>query len=209
MTPTVKAVEIEGASVYGMPQYEYTLEGAEGRLQFCSVATEVSFQQTAAVEAQLQSLAAAVKVRRRKLEDFGNALAAVAWLMPQIKGGKNQKSTDEVKIAWKEGGSDYYALFAKINAIYGLDINIGVKPKWESGKPPPSDPPTEFVMTRGELQKGQAKLEDAVERDNNGMQQEMTTLDGFVAKRDKSFAVAEKVVKKYNSAADNTIRAME
>ena len=202
MTPTVRSEKIEGVSVYGLPQYEYTLEGAEGRLQFCSVATEASFQQTAAVETQISAVAAAMNARRRKLDDYGKALSAMAGLIPNIKQGKNPKSTDEVWVEWGKGGREYYDSFLKLRAIYGLgkdDFDFRVEEK---------DSVTYFVMFRSDLQKGQAKLEDALDRDNNSMQEEMTTLDGYVAKRDKSFSVAEKVVKKYHSAADNTIKAM-
>lgn len=211
MTPTVKAEKIEGLSVYGLPQYEYTLEGTAGRFQFCSVVTEASFKQAVAVEDQILSVAAVLKARRRKLEDFGKALSIFAKLIPHLN-VKEQKSTDTVKVDWEKGGKtdgkDYYDFFGRLNAIYGLEIKFEKGPEQKEGKPPP--PPEEwyFSISREALQKGQAQLEDAVDRDDNGMQQEMTTLDGYVAKRDKSFATAEKVVKKYNSAADNTIKAM-
>lgn len=207
MTLTVKAEKIEGVSVYGLPQYEYALEGTKDRLQFCSVTMEASFQQTAAVEAQIMSIASAVKARRRKLEDYGKALSAIAWFIPNIAQKKSQKSDDLLQVGWGSGGKDYYAFFAKINAIYGLGIEVGVSPPLKEGEPPPKNP-NFFTMTRGAIQKGQAKLEDAVDRENSNMQQEMTTLDGFVSKRDKSFAVAAKVVKKYDNAAESTIKAM-
>ena len=211
MTPTVKAEKIEGLSVYGLPQYEYTLEGTAGRFQFCSVVTEASFKQAVAVEDQILSVAAALKARRRKLEDFGKALSIFAKLIPHLN-VKEQKSTDTVKVDWenegKTDGKDYYDFFGKLKAIYGLEIEFKKGPDPEEGKPPPPQKEWYFSISREALQKGQAQLEDAVDRDDNGMQQEMTTLDGYVAKRDKSFATAEKVVKKYNSAADNTIKAM-
>lgn len=210
MTPTVAAKKVEGLAVYGLPQYEYTLEGTTGNLQFCSVVAETMFRQTVAVEAQTRSIAAALKARRRKLDDYGKALAIFADFLPRIK---EKKSDSEICIEWDKGGSGYNDFFQKLHDVYGLEIAFSRRERWVpiEPQPPPPAPPVKyvdcFVMTRAALQKGQAKLEDAVDRENNGMQQEMSSLDGFVSKRDKSFATAGKVVSKYNNAADNTIKA--
>lgn len=168
-------------TVYGQTQVDYTVDGARG-CDFGRAVAFASLSQAVAIEKETTAFAAAVQLRTRKIEELGKVLAGMAKavdLLPK----KDQKSDDKVDF-----GAGYSAIAAK------YDISIPVD---GSGK-----------VTRAALQRGQAEVQYAIDTEDNNLQQDSVSLQGYISKRDNSFTTAAKLVRKFDGSATSIVRNM-
>ena len=79
MANLIDTVEIAGAAVYGVRQVTYTVDGAVGK-DYGAALTAAAFKESTAIEDTMNSYAAVVRQRTRKLEDPGTVLAGLIGL---------------------------------------------------------------------------------------------------------------------------------
>ena len=66
--------QIPGASVYGVEQHSYTVDGVAGK-DYAAAISAASFKEAVAIEQALSAYSEVVRQRIRKLEDLGTAMA--------------------------------------------------------------------------------------------------------------------------------------
>lgn len=207
MVPTVKPHEI-GLTVYGIRQVDYALDGESGLLSFEQVVANSSFQQAAVIDRQTQTVASALKLRQHKTDDLGRALALLDGILCSYT-AKNPTSDDKSNY-WlpNEQKAAVTALLDRVGK-YGNTITNSMVDEIKKGHTTEKRP-GQFcvVITRGTAMRAQTAVEQMIDTENNNIQQEMNTLQGFVSKRDKAYQNASKVIRKYDGTADNILKAM-
>lgn len=202
----IKAEEIPGITVYGLPQLDYTFDGKTHQ-DFDSVISGVSMHQATIIEQQTESVSAAIRLRQRAASDLGEALAKLSGLLCRYKGDppKSSDLPDPDLKKDSDEGRELEALQKKLKT-YGYDLVAEVK----SAEDPccGDSHPERYAITRGTCMKAQSRVQELVDLENNNIQQDMNTLRSFVSKRDKAYNNCEKVVKKYEDTAVTIIKAM-
>ena len=80
----VESVPIEGLSVYGVQQKNYTVEGVAG-CDYVKAASIAMFQEANAIEAETSAYAAVLEARQKKLDELGWALAVIVKANASMK----------------------------------------------------------------------------------------------------------------------------
>ena len=207
MVLTVKAHEID-LTVYGIRQVDYVRDGVSGYQQFDQVVADSAFLQAAAIDEQTAMVAKALKLRRLKSEDLGKALALLDGILCSYDAG-NPKSSDLSKYVLPNDQVDAAKALLDRMSKYGLTVEYDVKTDIGTGCKSHKVDGSMFVqIKRGTAMHAQAEIEQMIDAENNNIQQEMSTLQGFVQKRDSAFNNASKVVQKFNGTADSNLRAL-
>lgn len=181
MNQTIVPTEIPGGAVYGVKQYDYTVDGARGK-DYAVALASAAFKESVAIEQFASSFAEVVRQRERKVSDLGEILACLAQAVARLP-VKDQSQNDAVSInnaAWVNGTALGYGITLVFN--YNTD-----------------------QMTRGNLQRGQNDVQYALDVENNNLQQDSVTLQGLVSKRDNAFSTASKIISKCQKADKSTI----
>ncbi len=182
----ITAQEISGASVYGIPQMSYTVGGQSGKDYGAAVAV-ATLVQANAFEMECNALAAMTRVRMRKLDDLGEALAIISRVMANMKVKKPQS---------KDTVTDSDLPRAKsLMAKYGLELKLQTD---KNG----NDLPT---IRRDNASYAQNDVQYAMDREDNDLQQDLVTVQGTFSKRDNAFSTASKLIGKVNNAAQSII----
>lgn len=181
MDKLISAEAITGNSVYGVGQVQYTV-GRESGKNFIDAVTLAAFRQAVAIEDEATAYSHVVRARQTKIDELSEALSYIAKAVGSLD-NKGAKSTDKVTV-------DNASWVKTIAARYEVSLS------WESNG---------SQMTRGNLQKAQANVQYAIEREDNDIQQDIVTLQSYITKRDNAYSNASKIVKKANQAADSTI----
>lgn len=210
MQPAIKPQDA-GISVYGVRQFTYSANGEDG-LDFGSVVAEASLQQATAVEAQTNASVSALRLRQKKAEDLGKTLALVDKMLANFR-VKGATSTDKCTIVVTPGEKEEMENARDALKKYGLDIQLTTseETKQSCDGCKSKDEKTgnwNLECDRGSVMRGQARIQEMMDTENNDIQQDMVSVQGLVSKRDKSFENATAVVKKFNGTADNIIKAM-
>lgn len=180
----VETVSYPEACAYGLPNVDYTVDGTAG----CGFADAVAFgslRQSYSVEAAALAVSEVIKVRQRKCSEIGDALATLGEAMASIEDTSDPDSESKISI-------DKLAQAKTLLDKYGIDL-----PLTEKGQ---------ISYATGYRKQNEVQL--ALDRENNDLQQNMTTLQGLVNKRDNVFNTSSKVVKKVNKTMISTIRAI-
>ena len=177
----IVAKEIAGASVYGVRQMEYTVDGLAHQ-DFASALTAAAFRQSVAIENSAAAYAVVVQQRQRKVDDLGYALSILAKAIATMS-VKNQESTD------KSESDDELKTASAMVAAYGVSMSLTDGNK----------------ITRGNALKSQNDIQYALDTENNSLQQDMVSLQSLMSKRDNAFSTASSVVKKSLNASGGTI----
>lgn len=179
----ITATEVAGASVYGVKQYDYTVDGVAHQ-DYAAALTVAAFRESVAIEESAGAVSQVVRERQRKLEDLGYALAVINKAVASMK-VKNQERGDK-------SASDTELSKAKNTlAKYGLYLNV-----------------SNNQITRETGIKAQSDIQYAVDTEDNNLQQDIVTLQSLMTKRDNAFSTASKVVKKSLDASAATIGNM-
>lgn len=183
---TIETTDIAGLRVYGQQQVDYTLEGEMHR-DFAAAVAYASIQRAVAIESMTGAVAEAVRMRERKLTDIGTALANVAEAISKFT--SKSKTTDTVSTSG-------LAEAKRILMQYGLSKAAGYI----------SNNGSEGKVQNGDVSKLQTDVQYAADREDNQLQQDLVALQGYFSKRDQSYSLAAKLVKKVNASLTSGIR---
>ena len=179
--PLIETNVIPGASVYGVPQASYTVDGVAGK-DYSAALAKAAFKQSTAIEAAASASSAVVKARARKVEELGQVMAELSKAYAKLR-VKNAEPGDSATVdngAWVNGTA----------LKYGITLVF---------KENTAD------MTRANLMKGQNEIQYAMDVENNNLQQDMVSLQGLISKRDNAFSAASRIVRKADDAASSVI----
>ena len=183
----VESVPIEGLSVYGVRQRNYTVDGVKG-CDYVKAASVAMFQEANAIEAETSAYAAVLEARQKKLDELGWALSVIVKAVASMK-TKKQKSTD------LSAADDNLKKASQILDKYRRESNSDLKlPVNGDNK-----------VQRGDATSAQSALQYEIDYETNDMQQDMVTMQSLVSKRDNAFSTAASLVQKINSTASTLI----
>ena len=92
MANMIEPNRIPGASVYGVEQYSYTVNGVAGK-DYAAALSAASFKEAVAIEQALSAYSEVVRQRMRKLDDLGTVMAILNTAYATLK-TKEQESGD-------------------------------------------------------------------------------------------------------------------
>jgi len=162
-----------GLTVLGTVQNAYAVNGVHGQ-DYGAAVSKAALCRTAALEETMQSFTTLARTRQKKLDDLGNALAALNAAFAQ-KGDKG--TSDKLPV-------DSSA--ATTLRRYGFTASS--------------------QMTFPEIMKLQQNVQFALDQEDNELQQDMTSLQSYVSKRDDAMQLANKLLTKVNSTRQKGIQ---
>ncbi len=177
----ITAREIPEFSVYGVPQVSYTVAG-KGNQDYAVAVALATLVQANAFEKECSALSAMVRVRMRKLDELGEALATISRAlkkMPVKKTSSSNTATD-----------DELPRAQELMAKYGLTLKLE-----SDGK----------SIRRDNALYSENDVRYAIDREDNDLQQNLVTVQGTFNKRDNAFSTASRLVSKVNNAAQSII----
>ncbi len=199
----ITAQEISGASVYGIPQVSYTVDGVSGQ-DYATAVAQASLKQAAAFEQECSALTSMVKLRMKKTSDLGETLAHVVQmkaLLPTDDMDPDDKLyQDELKeplIRYIKNTLDAYS-FEK--SFYKTDDNEEGYFQYDDEDGP--------YMTRDDINYLENDVKYEIDRENNDLQQDLLTVQSMFSKRDNAFSTAKQLVQKILNAAQTMIGNM-
>ena len=188
MANMIEPNRIPGASVYGVEQYSYTVNGVVGK-DYAAALSAASFKEAVAIEQALSAYSEVVRQRMRKLDDLGTAMAILNEAYATLK-TKDHESTDTT------ANMVSLATARDKAALYGVTINM-------------TDATIAGIRfcytTRRDLMNAQNAVQYAIDKEDNELKQDTVSLNSYVSKRDNSFSTASKLVKKALDASGSTI----
>ena len=189
MSSLIATEEIPGGAVYGVRQMSYTVEGVAGK-DYGAALAAAAFKESTAIEDTMNSYAAIVRQRTRKLEDLGTVMAGLNAGMATLKTKETESSdrTDKMSIL-----AEAHSLAAK----YGITVTCVA---YEF-----SDGVYKAQMRRDDLYRAQNQVQYEMDKEDNDLKQDMVALNSLMSKRDNAFSAAARLIKKANDAASNTI----
>ena len=179
--------KIDGADVYGVEQYSYTVDGVENR-DYTAALAAAAFKQAAAVEADLNALNIMVRARQTKLSDLNAALTTVVTALATVKTDGDQGASEK--------SSEINALRdARDTArLYGITIHLVGD--------------NDNQITYGDGQTALAELKHSADLESNSMQQDVVTLQNLISKRDSTYQTLISLVKRSLNASTTTIKGL-
>ena len=177
MSNLIVATEIAGASVYGVRQMQYTVNGVSNQ-DFATALTAAAFKQSVAIEDAAGSFVSVVRKRQQKVNDLGDVLAVLAKAVASMK-PKDGQSSD------KSDADNALITAAEKADLYGIGI-----PLTDGNK-----------ITRGNALTAQNDIQYALDVEDNNLQQDTVSLQSLLTKRDNAFSNAAKIVKKSLNAS--------
>ena len=190
MANMIEQNPIAGASVYGVEQYSYTVNGVAGK-DYAAALSAASFKEAVAIEKALSAYSEVVRQRMRKLDDLGTAMAILNEAYATLK-TKEQESGDTT------ANMVSLATARDKAALYGVTINITDYTIQDLGI-------RMCYTTRRNLMNAQNAVQYAIDKEDNELKQDTVSLNSYVSKRDNSFSTASKLVRKALDAAGSTI----
>jgi hypothetical protein len=190
MANMIEQNPIAGASVYGVEQYSYTVNGVAGK-DYAAALSAASFKEAVAIEQALSAYSEVVRQRMRKLDDLGTAMAILNEAYATLK-TKDHESGDTT--------SNMVSLATARDkaALYGVTINMTDYTIQDLGI-------RMCYTTRRNLMNAQNAVQYAIDKEDNELKQDTVSLNSYVSKRDNSFSTASKLVRKALDAAGSTI----
>lgn len=188
MANMIEQNPIAGASVYGVEQYSYTVNGVAGK-DYAAALSAASFKEAVAIEQALSAYSEVVRQRMRKLDDLGTVMAILNEAYATLK-TKEQESGDTT------ANMVSLATARDKAALYGVTINM-------------TDATIAGIRfcytTRRNLMNAQNAVQYAIDKEDNELKQDTVSLNSYVSKRDNSFSTASKLVRKALDASGSTI----
>lgn len=180
------ANELPDAAVYGVKQYDYTVDGIPGQ-DYIAALTVASFREAVAIEDATGAYADVVRVRNRKVEDLGFVLSAISQAISTMDPKSNNTDKKSDKLSSLYDARD-------VAAKYGITISLAEI----SGN-------TASITYRNATT-AQNDVEYAMDTEDNNLQQDMVSLQSFISKRDNAYSTASKIVKKAANNVTSTLR---
>lgn len=183
----IETRKIEGASVYGVEQVSYVVDGVAGR-DYSAALAAVGLRQAAAIEANLSAIAAAVRMRQAKLTALNGVLTTLVYAMGTLPNGDEIDRTDK--------SAEIDALRDAMETAH--DYGIAISLVGDNGN----------QIQRDEGQTAQANVKHALDMEGNSLQQDMVTLQNLVSKRDSSYQTVASIVKRSLNAGATAVRGL-
>ena len=162
-----------GLTVLGTVQNAYAVNGVHGQ-DYGAAVSKAALCRTAALEETMQSFSTLLRTRQKKLDDLGNALAALNEAFAQ-KGDKG--TSDKLPV-----NSSAVTTLRR----YGFTAST--------------------QMTFPDIMKLQQNVRFELDQEDNELQQDMTSLQSYVSKRDDAMEMANKLLTKVNSTRQKGIQ---
>ena len=195
MANLIQANVIPGASVYGVPQVSYTVEGEAGK-DYAAALTAAAFRESTAIEVAASSFMTVVRQRQAKVTELGDVLSTIATAMGSLK-TKNIGKDDPSATSWQMD-----VAFERAKTIcekYGVTLNVREKEV---------DDVLRYYMTRGDLMRSQDDIQYALDVEDNNLQQDMVSLQSYFSRRDQALSLAASLVQKVNNTMSSGIQAI-
>lgn len=158
-----------GIEVYGQEQYDYIVNGVEHRL-FSESVKHAALDRATSVEAGVTAYQSLIRRRLEKLEDLGKAFATVSEAAALL--AKAKSSSDTVNL---DGLTTAGAILDK----YGVTKYF-----------------SDSSISKENVSRQSQEIRHALDMEDNNIQQDMTSIQGFLNKRDKAFQLAGKLTSK-------------
>ena len=177
----VETCKIPGCSVYGVQQVQYRVNGSE-KCDYAYTLAAISLTRATSIEGEVGAITYLLRLRMKKVEDLGNAMAAIEKALVATDGEK-AKITDKI-------GSYYSNIEGAINTLIACGVEI-------------STSICNSDMTRGDLQKIETRAKYVLDREQNEVQQDSLSVQNMISKRDSAFSNASSLMKKvYDDMTD-------
>lgn len=183
----VKAVPIEGLSIYGIQQKDYTVEGLP-HCDYVKAASTAMLKESTAIEAEATAYAAVLKARQKKLDELGWSLSVLVKAISSMEVGS--QGSDDLS----SSDDDLWKAQVIVNRYYRDQNKDMILPLSSDSK-----------VRRDDATKLQAALQYEIDFETNEMQQDMVTMQSLVSKRDNAFSTASSLIQKINSTATSII----
>lgn len=183
MAGVIQQNNIQGFSVYGQQQVDYTVQGMPHQ-DFAAAVASAALGRTLSLESATSSLVAGVRLRMRKLDDLGQCMSVVSKYVATLA---DEDTTDTAS------GEDLLKT-KNLLEIYGIEGAENIDQDGSKGK-----------INKGDLSELQAQIQYAMDREDNDLQQDMTAVQSYVSKRDQGYQTAYAVVRKVLRSASSTI----
>lgn len=159
-------------TVYGQAQVSYTV-GGEADRSWTDAVLKSAYRRAVSMEAEASAVGEATRYRTRKLDELGTVLAAVAEAVAKLSEEKwdSGKTVGGLKAA--------RAVLEK----YGIDGYTEISVAGEVNK------------QQGAILQSKVKL--AIDIENNALQQDSSSLQSLVTKRDSSYSQLGKLMNKF------------
>ena len=177
---------IEGASVYGVEQVSYVVDGVAGR-DYSAALMAAGLKQASAIESNLSAVASAVKARQVKLSELNSALSTIVYALGTMKVEDPERSDLSSQI-------DALRDVAEIARKYGISMSLA----GDNGN----------QIRRDSGQKLQANFKNALDLESNALQQDCVTLQNLISKRDSSYQTVVSIVKRSLNAGTTAVRGL-
>lgn len=182
--PLIQANEISGGSVYGVKQYEYTVDGVSGQ-DYAAALAVASLKESVAIEHSASAYADVVKLRQKKVEDLSEVLAILAKAIAQINTSNNNPDAES-------GNMPELKTARSLCEKYGLSLSL----KEQEGK---------TTITYRNATTAQNNVEYEMDTEDNNLSQDMVSLQSLVSKRDNAFSTAASIVEKANKTVSGIL----
>lgn len=182
----IETRKIEGASVYGVEQVSYVVDGVAGR-DYSAALAAAGLKQAAAIEADLTAVSLAVRARQVKLTELNSALATIVYAMGTMR-VENPERTD------LSSQIDALRDVAETARKYGITMSLA----GDNGN----------QIQRDSGQKLQANFKSVLDLESNALQQDTVTLQNLISKRDSSYQTAVSIVKRALNAGTTAVRGL-
>lgn len=183
---SIQTRTIQGASVYGVEQVSYTVDGVSGQ-DYSAVIAAAGLRQAAAVEADMTAMAAVVRTRQRKLSDLNTVLAVLTKALATMP-AEDAKTTD------KSDADNALRDAAETARTYGIAIRLA------------GDNGNQIQRDSGML--AQSNVKNAMDLESNSLQQDSVTLQNLVSKRDSTYQTVNSIVKRALNASATAVRGL-
>lgn len=183
----------------GQVQYDFTVGGVAG-LDLCAACVQSTFRNVASVEAEMSAVAAAVRKRTARLNLYGSVLADLNAACGYITNAKNMKENDDLK----EKGSK--EILKRVKDVFKKnDLWNEIPGYYKDGTTTPVIKDDGVVMI-GDLRKLRENTKFTMDKEDNALQRNASTLQFVMNKRDSALSVVGKLQKRIARTETSTIK---
>ena len=183
----------------GQVQYDFTVNGVAG-LDLCAACVQSTFKNVASVEAEMSAVAAAVRKRTARLHLYGSVLADLNAACGYITNAKNMKENDDLK----EKGSK--EILKRVKDVFKKnDLWNEIPGYYKDGTTTPVIKDDGVIMI-GDLRKLRENTKFTMDKEDNALQRNASTLQFVMNKRDSALSVVGKLQKRIARTETSTIK---
>ena len=171
-----------GYDVYGVRQHLYEMSSGGDEMSYDEAMGRAALESSAAVEQELQAVAALVRLRQRKVSDLGQCLAVITQAIATLS-VKNPESDD------KSDSISELRTIASVLARYGITPTLSGSDK----------------VRRDDAERLRINIEAAIDAEDNLLQRDLISVTDGVRRRDSAYERSAKVMKRAVKASRTII----